>query len=211
MRPQLWDRACCTITTKRFFLATLIFASYLFHWNIWIFYFHFEKARCILCHHVHVSFSSLGFICVCVSLLCSTRAQSDTVPHIFPCLLVIQSQYFCWHLWEDGAEEDLKGSVEDRPEQPGEDHRAASEQWQLGEHINQHNWVAIKSPAFTYSWDYSGDSKGDGKHTHTRTHLWKDNHLGQFVPICIDFSFKTFLVICLRQSCFLLGVKSNQI
>lgn len=50
------------------------------------------------------------------------------------CVCVIQSQYLCWRLWEDGAEEDPEGSVEDRPEQPGENHRPASEQRQPGKH-----------------------------------------------------------------------------
>lgn len=175
MRLQLWDRVYCTIRTKRFFSnIDICFLSVSLEYLDFLF--SFWKSQMY-------PFSSLGvclFVC-CVSLLYSTQAAewlqnalrpiSAHGPSHFSCLLVIQSQYFCWHLWEDGAEEDLKGSVEDRPEQPGEDHRAASEQWQLGEHINQHNWVAIKSPAFTYSWDDSGDSKGDGKHTHSRTHL----------------------------------------
>lgn len=55
------------------------------------------------------------------------------------CLCVIQSQYLCWHLWEDGAEEDPEGSVEDCPEQPGEDHRPASEQRQPGEYEPKHH------------------------------------------------------------------------
>lgn len=65
----------------------------------------------------------------------------------FWCLCAIQSQYLRWHLWEDGAEEDPEGSVEDRPEQPGEDHRPASEQRQPGQYDpNHHNCMSHPNP-----------------------------------------------------------------
>lgn len=61
----------------------------------------------------------------------------EFLAHHFLCLGLFQSQYLCWHLWEDSAEENPEGSVEDRPEQPGEDHCVTTKQWQPGKLRNK--------------------------------------------------------------------------
>lgn len=67
-------------------------------------------------------------------LVNSKCLKAQSLSSQFWCLCVIQPQYLCRRLWEDGAEENSEGSVEDRPEQPGEDHRPASEQRQPREY-----------------------------------------------------------------------------
>lgn len=68
----------------------------------------------------------------------------EFLAHHFLCLGLIQSQYLCWHLWEDSAEENPEGSLEDRPEQPGEDHCVTTKQWQPGKLGNKEHIYTAK-------------------------------------------------------------------
>lgn len=54
-------------------------------------------------------------------------------PRLTSPLCCFQSERLRRHLWENGAEEDPEGSVEDGPERPGEERGPASEQRQPGE------------------------------------------------------------------------------